>query len=226
MSPVQLVFTDETWAKTSMTRLRGRARSGLRLVEKVPHGHWKTTTLIGALDASGMRCSMLVDGAVNTEIFTAFVKQILVPTLKAGQLVVMDNLSSHKSPTIREAIEGVCARLLYLPPYSPDLNPIQGAFSKIKQRLRSLSCRSADILWQTMRSVLNQVTASDAKGWFKYCGYGTVDTCCTRLLTQITCHDLLELICLKRKGSVSKHATFIDDATGSFSDQCRPDINL
>ncbi len=122
LDPAKLVFIDETWAKTNMTRLRGRALVGERLVSKLPHGHWKTTTLIAALDHSGMRCSTTVDGAVNRDVFIAFVEQVLVPTLSPGEVVVMDNLSSHKGTIVRELIEARDAALLFLPPYSPDLN--------------------------------------------------------------------------------------------------------
>jgi transposase len=166
-----LIFIDETWAKTNMTRLRGRAPVGERLVAKVPHGHWKTTTLIAALGIEGMRCSMVVDGAVNGDIFEAFVEQVLVKELRAGDVVVMDNLSSHKSQRTRELIEGAGAELWFLPPYSPDLNPIEMIFSKVKQMLRSLACRTRQTLWQTMQSVLDRVTASDAQHCFRHCGY-------------------------------------------------------
>ena len=165
------MFIDETWAKTNMTRLRGRAPSGQRLVEKVPHGHWKTTTLIAALDCRGIRCGTTVDGAVNADVFEAFVAQVLVPRLRPGDIVVMDNLSSHKTAEVRQRIEAADARLLYLPPYSPDLNPIEPAFSKIKQRLRSLALRLSDELWDQMQSVLAAITPSDATNFFRHCGY-------------------------------------------------------
>ena len=142
-----------------MTRLRGRCRRGQRLVAKVPHGHWKTTTLIAALGYDGIRCSTTVDGAVNRDVFEAFVEQVLVPELHPGDLVVMDNLSSHKGDRTPKLIRAAKAELVYLPPYSPDLNPIELAFSKIKQRLRSLACRSIDRLWNVMQSVLDAVTA-------------------------------------------------------------------
>lgn len=166
-----MIFIDETWAKTNMTRLRGRAPVGERLIAKVPHGHWKTTTLIAALGIEGMRCSMVVDGAVNGDVFEAFVEQVLVKQLRAGDVVVMDNLSSHKSQRTRELIEGAGAELWFLPPYSPDLNPIEMIFSKVKQMLRSLACRTRQALWQTMQSVLDRVTASDAANCFQHCGY-------------------------------------------------------
>lgn len=154
-----------------MTRLRGRAPRGERLIDKTPHGHWKTTTLIAALDLEGMRCSTVVDGAVNGDVFEAFVEQVLVPGLRPGDVVIMDNLSSHKRQRIREMIEKVGARLVFLPAYSPDLNPIELVFAKVKQLLRSLACRTRDALWKAMQSVLNQVTPSDAANCFKHCGY-------------------------------------------------------
>ena len=154
-----------------MTRLRGRAPRGERLIDKTPHGHWKTTTLIAALGVEGMRCSTVVDGAVNGDVFEAFVEQVLVPELRSGDVVVMDNLSSHKRQRIRELIEDADARLVFLPPYSPDLNPIEIVFAKVKQLLRSLACRTRDTLWKAMQPVLNQVTPSDAANCFKHCGY-------------------------------------------------------
>ena len=154
-----------------MTRLRGRAPCGERLVAKVPFGHWKTTTLIAALGCVGMRCSMVVDGAVNAEVFEAFVEKVLVPQLKPGDVVVLDNLSSHKRPRTRTLIESAGAELLYLPPYSPDLNPIEMVFAKIKQLLRSLACRAREALWQAMQSVLDQVTAAEAANCFEHAGY-------------------------------------------------------
>ena len=154
-----------------MTRLRGRAPIGERLLAKIPFGHWKTTTLIAALDSNGVRCSTVVDGAVNGDVFEAFVKQILLPQLKPGDIVVLDNLSSHRRGSIQSLIESAGAELRFLPPYSPDLNPIEMVFAKIKQLLRSLACRTRDALWRTMQSVLDQVTATDAANCFRHCGY-------------------------------------------------------
>jgi transposase len=154
-----------------MTRLRGRCPVGQRLLAKVPHGHWKTTTLIAALDRSGIRCSTVVDGAVNADVFEAFVEQVLLPTLGNGDVVVMDNLSSHKRARTRELIRSCGAEVLYLPPYSPDLNPIENVFAKLKQRLRTLRCRTRDALWTAMQSVLDTVTAADATNCFRHCGY-------------------------------------------------------
>jgi len=156
-----------------MTRLRGRCRRGQRLVAKIPHGHWKTTTLIAALGYDGVRCSTTVDGAVNRDVFEAFVAQVLVPTLQPGDVVVMDNLSSHKGAETPKLIHAAQAELVYLPPYSPDLNPIELAFSKLKQRLRSLACRSVAALWEVMQSVLDAVTPTDAEHFFRHCGYAT-----------------------------------------------------
>lgn len=154
-----------------MTRLRGRAPRGQRLVDKIPHGRWNTTTLIAALDVDGVRCSTVVDGAVNAEIFHAFVEQVLAPTLRQGDIVVADNLGSHKSRRTERLIEAAGARLVFLPPYSPDLNPIEMIFAKIKQRLRSLGCRTRDALWRAMQSVLDTVSTSDAANCFRHCGY-------------------------------------------------------
>lgn len=165
------MFIDETWAKTNMTRLRGRCLKGERLVAKVPHGHWKTTTLIAALDNRGMRCSTVVDGAINADIFAAFVKQVLIPTLKPGDIVVMDNLSSHKGKQIPKLIAAAGATALYLPAYSPDFNPIEMAFSKLKQLMRSIAHRSKEALWNGMQHLLDQITPSDAQAFFRHCGY-------------------------------------------------------
>lgn len=167
----RLIFIDETWAKTNMTRLRGRAPRGERLVAKVPHGHWKTTTLIAALGIDGIRCSTVVDGAVNADVFEAFVEQVLVPELRAGDVVVLDNLSSHKRARARELIESAGAALRFLPPYSPDLNPIEQVFSKVKQLLRSLACRTRQQLWTSMQSVLDAVVPIEAENCFWHCGY-------------------------------------------------------
>jgi transposase len=154
-----------------MTRLRGRAPRGERLIDKVPHGHWKTTTLIAALGVDGVRCSTLVDGPIDADVFEAFVEQVLMPELHSGDVVVMDNLSSHKRARTRKLIESTGAELIYLPPYSPDLNPIEMIFAKVKQSLRSLACRTGDALWNAMQSVLDKVTPTDAVNCFKHCRY-------------------------------------------------------
>lgn len=166
-----MIFIDETWAKTNMTRVRGRSLRGQRLIDKTPHGHWHTTTLIAALDARGIRCSTVVDGAVNGDVFSAFVEHVLVPVLRPGDIVVLDNLSSHKSARARELIEAVGASLRFLPPYSPDLNPIENVFSKIKQLLRGLACRTRETLWHAMQRVLDAVTPGDSANCLRHAGY-------------------------------------------------------
>jgi transposase len=154
-----------------MTRLRGRAPRGERLIDKTPHGHWMTTTLIAALGIAGIRCSAVVDGAVNGDIFEAFIEQVLVPELRPGDVIILDNLSSHKRMRCRELIEAEGAKLEFLPPYSPDLNPIEMVFSKIKQLLRTLACRTKDSLWEAMQGVLDEVTPTDAVNCFQHAGY-------------------------------------------------------
>jgi transposase len=166
-----LIFIDETWAKTNMTRLRGRSPAGERLVAKIPFGHWKTTTLIAALGIQGVCCSTVVDGAINAGIFEAFVSKVLVPELRPGDVVVLDNLSSHKGSTTQALIEAAGATLRFLPPYSPDLNPIEMIFAKIKQLLRSMACRTQSALWQAMQGVLDRISTADASHCFKHCGY-------------------------------------------------------
>ena len=172
LDPAKLVFIDETWAKTNMTRTRGRCPSGARLVAAVPHGHWKTTTLVAALGHAGVRCAMTLDGPVNRAAFEAFVESILVPTLTPGDVVVMDNLSSHKGPRVRELVEAAGAGVVYLPPYSPDLNPIELAFSKLKHLMRSAAHRTADALWADVQRMLDLITPDDAAGFYRHCGYG------------------------------------------------------
>jgi transposase len=154
-----------------MTRLRGRAPCGERLIEKVPHGHWKTTTLIAALDHKGMRCATTVDGAVNGDVFTAFIHQVLVPTLTPGDIVIMDNLSAHKVQGVPQAIGSAEASVVYLPPYSPDLNPIELAFSKLKQLMRSAKHRRVEPLWRDTQRLLNTISPADATNFFHHCGY-------------------------------------------------------
>lgn len=171
LDPKRLIFIDETWAKTNMTRLRGRAPRGERLIEKVPHGHWKTTTLIAGLGIEGMRCSTTVDGAVNGDVFTAFIEHVLRPTLHRGEIVIMDNLSAHKVHGVREAIESVGASVVYLPPYSPDLNPIELAFSKLKQLMRSCKHRLVEPLWHDVQRMLDAISPTDAMHFYQHCGY-------------------------------------------------------
>ena len=171
LDPAQLVFIDETWAKTNMTRTRGRAPLGERLVAAVPHGHWRTTTLVAALSDRGVRCSMTLDGPVNRAAFEAFVGGVLAPSLRPGDVVVMDNLSSHKGPRVRELVAAAGATVVYLPPYSPDLNPIELAFAKLKQLLRSAGHRTMDALWHDVQRMLDLITPTDAANFVRHCGY-------------------------------------------------------
>jgi transposase len=175
LDPDRLVFLDETWAKTNMTRPRGRSLEGTRLIAKVPHGHWKTTTFLAALRATGLTAPVVIDGPVNGDIFLAYVEQHLAPTLKAGDIVIMDNLSSHKRAGVREAIESVGASLVYLPPYSPDFNPIELLFSKFKWLLRSIADRTVETLWQTCGKLLDEFSESECRNYFRHCGYATTN---------------------------------------------------
>ena len=169
--PDQLVFFDETWAKTNMTRPQGRSLCGTRLVAKVPHGHWKTTTFLAALRTSGMTAPLVIDGAVNGDVFLAYVRQVLVPTLRPQDLVIMDNLSSHKRAGVREAIEAAGAKRVYLPPYSPDFNPIELAFSKFKWLLKSAAERTVEALWKTCGALLKSFTETECRNYIRHCGY-------------------------------------------------------
>lgn len=171
LDPQRLAFIDETWVKTNMIRPRGRSLQGTRLVAKTPHGHWKTTTFVAALRADGLTAPLVVDGAINGELFLAYVRQTLAPTLRPGDVVVMDNLSSHKRAGVREAIEAVGAELLYLPPYSPDLNPIEMAFSKFKRLLQTLSERNVERLWQACGRLLERFHEHECRNYFRKAGY-------------------------------------------------------
>ena len=176
MNLEKLIFIDESGAKTNMTRLYGRAKAGQRVVDNVPAGHWRTTTMISSVRLDGSTACMVVDGATNKEVFQAYVQHILLPTLKTGDIVVMDNLSAHKNKKIKDLIESVGAELWFLPPYSPDLNPIEKMWSKIKAMLRALKARTEKALINAIAKALEAVTTSDAKGWFESCGYMNMQT--------------------------------------------------
>ena len=171
LAPDQVVFLDETWAKTNMTRTHGRCARGERLIEKVPCGRWQTTTFLGAMRSTGFIAPLCVDGAINGAVFKAWIEQHLVRELRAGDVVVMDNLSSHKVAGVVEAIESVGARVLYLPPYSPDLNPIELAFSKFKKLLRDGAERTVDKLWDLCGRILDLFTETECRNYLKHCGY-------------------------------------------------------
>ncbi len=171
LDPEKLVFIDETGASTKMARLYGRAAKGERCRAPVPHGHWKTTTFTGALRLSGMTAPMVLDGPMNGAAFLAYVEQVLVPTLSPGDTVIMDNLPAHKPTAIRQAIEAAGAQLLYLPPYSPDFNPIENAFSKMKAFLRRAAARTVDDLWQSIADALDTFSPDECQNYFEACGY-------------------------------------------------------
>ena len=174
MNLEKLVFIDESGAKTNMTRLYGRAKEGARATDDAPSGHWCTTTMISSMRLDGSTACMVVDGATTKDIFKAYLEQILLPTLKAGDIIVLDNLSAHKNKEIRDLIESVGAELWFLPPYSPDLNPIEKMWSKIKAILRTLKARTEESLINAIAQSLEAITANDAKGWFKSCGYANM----------------------------------------------------
>jgi len=165
------VFIDETWASTKMARTHGRAPRGKRLRSPIPHGHWKTTTFVAALRNSGMIAPMVLDGPINGVAFQAYVDQVLVPELEHGDIVVMDNLGSHKGAGVRAAIEAVGASLFYLPPYSPDFNPIENAFAKLKAMLRKAAERTVDGLWNAIGRIIDTLTPAECANYFAAAGY-------------------------------------------------------
>jgi transposase len=172
LNPDRLVFIDEAGAKTNMTRLYGRSPRGQRVLDRTPHGHWCTTTMISSIRSNGSTACMTVDGATTGEIFQIYIREVLLPTLQPGDIVILDNLASHKNPKALELIEGVGAQVRFLPPYSPDLNPIEKMWSKVKQILRSKKARTEKSLLKAIAYSLKCITSKDAKGWFKSCGYG------------------------------------------------------
>ena len=167
----KLVFIDETCAKTNMARTRGRAPRGKKLYCAMPHGHWKTTTFVAALRVDGLTAPMVIDGAMNGDLLVAYVEQILVPTLRPGDIVIWDNLGSHKRLEARAAIEAAGCRLLFLPPYSPDLNPIELLFSKLKRLLRTAAERTVDGLWSFLGGCLEAFRPEECAGYFRHDGY-------------------------------------------------------
>jgi transposase len=169
----RIVFLDETGANTKMTRRYGRVARGQRLVAKVPHGHWKTTTFVGGLRITGFTAPLVIDGPMNGKTFLAYVQQQLAPTLEPGDVVVMDNLAAHKVKGVRQAIEAVGARLVYLPPYSPDFNPIEQAFAKLKWLLRSAAQRTVEGLEQAIANALERFSPTECRNYFRNSGYAT-----------------------------------------------------
>jgi len=174
IDPKRLVFIDETWMKTNMAPLRGWAPKGERLPGAAPFGHWTTSTFIAALRCDGIDAPWVFDGPVNGDIFRTYVERVLVPTLSPGDVVVMDNLGSHKSQAVRRAIRQAGAHLLFLPPYSPDMNPIEQAFSKLKHWMRKAAARTRDTLWRTVGAILARFTTQECENYFKNAGYASV----------------------------------------------------
>ena len=154
-----------------MTRARGRCFRGLRLIAPVPHGHWKTSTFVAGFRLDGITAPYVCDGAMNGAMFSNYVESMLAPTLSAGDVLVMDNVSTHKVSGIREAVEARNAQLLYLPPYSPDLNPIENAFAKLKSMLRSAGQRTIDGLWSFLGRALDAFPTNECLNYFRHCGY-------------------------------------------------------
>jgi transposase len=167
----KLVFLDETGASTNMTRARGRAPKGARCIASVPHGHWQTTTFIAGLRVGEITAPMVLDGPMDGEAFLTYVKKFLCPTLQAGDSVIADNLPSHKVAGVKEAIAATGASLRYLPPYSPDLNPLENLFSKLKALLKKAAHRSIDALWNDIGTLLDAFSPAECANYFKAAGY-------------------------------------------------------
>ena len=174
LDPARLVFIDETWAKTNMTRTHGRCARGARLVAKVPHGRWRTLTFLAALRFDQITAPCVFDGPINGRSFLAYVEQVLVPTLKPGDIVIMDNLGSHKGQAVRRAIRQAGSKLFFLPPYSPDLNPIEQVFAKLKTLLRKAAERTVDATWQRIGELLNRFRAQECSRYLRNAGYASV----------------------------------------------------
>lgn len=171
LDPEKLVFIDETGATTKMARLYGRAPRGERCRAAVPYGHWKTTTFTAGLRIGGLAAAMILDGPMDGDAFRAYVTQVLIPELALGDIVIMDNLPAHKVSGVREAIEAAGASLLYLPPYSPDFNPIEMAFAKLKAFLRAAAARTVPDLWEALTNTLDAFTANECRNYFAAAGY-------------------------------------------------------
>ncbi|WP_196868320.1 IS630 family transposase [Polaromonas sp. CG_9.11] len=171
MAAGRLIFLDETWATTNMTPTRGRSPKGERCLGYAPFGHWHTTTFVCALSAQGLLAPLVLDGPINGNAFVAWIEQFLAPELRAGDTVVMDNLGSHKVVGVQAAIEAAGATLRYLPPYSPDLNPIEQSFSKLKTLLRKAQARTLEALWSAVGTLLDLFGPSECERYIRHCGY-------------------------------------------------------
>lgn len=171
MDAEKLVFIDETWTSTNMTRRYGRAPRGRRCLGSAPYSHWQVTTFVGALRRGGISATMVIEEPIDGDVFLAYVEQVLVPTLSPGEIVILDNLGSHKVAGVEEAIRGAGATLLYLPPYSPDLNPIENFFAKLKALLRKAAKRSTETLWEEISNLLQSVSEQECTNYFAAAGY-------------------------------------------------------
>jgi transposase len=171
IEPERLVFIDETWTKTNMAPLRGWAPLGMRLKAKVPHGHWKTTTFLAALRHDRIDAPWLLDGPIDGESFQTYVEKVLAPTLRPGDIVIMDNLGSHKGQAVRRHIRSAGAKLIFLPKYSPDLNPIEQVFAKLKHLLRKAAARTVDALCAAIGQLLGAFTPHECANYFRTAGY-------------------------------------------------------
>jgi putative transposase len=172
IDPKRLIFIDETWTKTNMAPLRGWGPRGKRIIGTAPFGRWRTMTFIAALRQDKLTAPCLFDGPINGEVFLAWVEESLAPTLKRGEIVIMDNLGSHKGKAVRHAIRKAGAKLLFLPKYSPDLNPIEQAFSKLKNELRKAKARTYDAILEAISELLQTFAPSECANYLKNCGYG------------------------------------------------------
>ncbi len=174
LDPTRLVFIDETWAKTNMARLRGWSARGQRLKGLAPHGHWRTMTLLAGLRGDGIVAPFVIDGPINGEWFRRYVEQVLVPTLRPGDIVIMDNLGSHKGEAVRKLIRAAGARLFFLPPYSPDLNPIEQVFAKLKALLRNAAERSMEATWRQAGHILQTIEPQECANYITNSGYASM----------------------------------------------------
>jgi transposase len=170
----RLVFIDETWAKTNMAPLRGWAARGKRLIGRAPFGQWNTMTFVAALRHDGIVAPWVIDGPINGESFRTYVEQVLVPELREGDIVILDNLGSHKAPAIRQALRTAGAKVFFLPAYSPDLNPIEQVIAKLKHLLRKAAERTKEAVWRRIGSLLDQFTPQECENYIRNAGYGSV----------------------------------------------------
>ncbi len=171
LDPARLVFLDESGVRTDLLRRYGRGRRGVRVHAAAPDGRWHTTTFIAGLRVDGLTAPAVFDGPIDGSSFQAYVEQVLVPALRAGDIVILDNLSCHQSPAVRQAIEAVGAHLWFLPKYSPDFNPIELCFAKLKAILRAARCRTLEAIWQTIGLCLPRFDAAECRNYFRHCGY-------------------------------------------------------